>query len=137
MIDSLRELIARCRSFFRKRERDEDLDAELSSHLDFSIQDNVRRGMFPAEASRRALVSFGGVEQARELRRDSRGLPALDAVLQDFRYGVRTDRIPDDAPTGEPVGLREAFCGAAARWVCPVRADFGVARDLWGSSRIR
>jgi predicted permease len=92
VIDSVWELISRLRSFFRKRGRDEEFDAELSAHLDLSIQDNIQRGLSPAEARRRALISLGGLEQAKELHRDSRGLPALDTILQDFRYGVRTLR---------------------------------------------
>ncbi len=92
MIDPARELLARFRSFFRQRERDEDFDAELSAHLYLATQDNMRRGMLSQEARRNALVSLGGMEQARELHRDSRGLPAVDAILQDLRYCFRTLR---------------------------------------------
>jgi predicted permease len=92
MMDSVRELLARFRSFFRKRAGDEDFDAELSAHLDLAIQDNIQRGMSVEEARRRALISIGGMEQARELHRDSRGLPALDTILQDLRHAVRTLR---------------------------------------------
>ncbi|MEX2260660.1 MAG: ABC transporter permease [Bryobacteraceae bacterium] len=91
-MDTLRELLARLRSFFRKQARDEDLDQELSAHLDFAIEDNIRRGMAPEEARRRALVSIGGIERAKEEHRDSRGLPALDTIVRDLRYAVRTLR---------------------------------------------
>ena len=36
------------------------------------------------------MVRFGGVEQAKERQRESRGLPGLDTVLQDLRYTVRS-----------------------------------------------
>ena len=36
------------------------------------------------------MMKFGGVEPAKELHRDARGLPALDSVLQDLRYAFRT-----------------------------------------------
>jgi predicted permease len=89
VIDSALELLARVRSFFRRRARDDDFDAELSAHLDLSIEDNIRRGLSPAEARRRALVCLGGLEQAKELHRESRGLPAVDTILQDLRFSVR------------------------------------------------
>ena len=48
--------------------------------------------MPPEEARRRALVRFGGTKQAREQHREARGLPALDSLLQDLRYAMRTLR---------------------------------------------
>lgn len=86
---TIRELLSRIASFFRKRERDEDFDAEVEAHLRLSIEDNIQRGMSPEDARRNALVRFGGVEQARELHRDSRGVPTLDTIIRDIRYAVR------------------------------------------------
>jgi predicted permease len=88
-MDAIRELIARILSFFRKAEADADFDAELASHLEMSVQDNVQRGMPAEEARRQALLHLGGMTPARELHRDSRGLPGLDSLLQDLRFGVR------------------------------------------------
>ena len=48
--------------------------------------------MSPEEARRRALVRFGGVQQAKEHQREARGLPWLDVLLQDLRYTFRTLR---------------------------------------------
>jgi len=90
--DSIRELLARFRSFFRKRARYEDFDEELSAHLDLAVEDNIRRGLSGEEARRRALIAIGGMEQARELHRDSRGLPAVDTIVQDLRNTFRTLR---------------------------------------------
>jgi predicted permease len=90
MIDTLRELLARLASFFRKQARDEDFDQEMAAHLEFAVQENLRRGMPPDEARRHALIEIGGVSQARELHRESRGLPRLDAVIQDLQYVGRT-----------------------------------------------
>ncbi|MEO7145637.1 MAG: ABC transporter permease [Bryobacteraceae bacterium] len=85
-------LLARIRSFFRKRELDRDLDAELAAHLDLATDENIRRGMSAAEARRAALLRFGGVEPAKELHRETRGLPLVDSALQDIRYTLRTMR---------------------------------------------
>src|SRR5262249_27660257 len=41
------------------------------------------------DARRDALLKFGAVESAREADRDRGGLPLLDALAQDLRYGAR------------------------------------------------
>jgi len=92
MMDSLRQALQRLLSFFRKAPLDRDLDAEMASHLAFAIEENLRRGLSPEEASRQALVRFGGVSQSKEQHREARGLPALDLLLQDLRYTLRTLR---------------------------------------------
>ncbi|HEY4010106.1 MAG TPA: ABC transporter permease [Acidobacteriaceae bacterium] len=92
MIASIRSALARIRAFANKPVRDTDLDQELASHLDFAIEENLRRGLSPEEARRQALIRFGGVEQSREQQRAARGLPALDILLQDLRYTLRTLR---------------------------------------------
>jgi putative ABC transport system permease protein len=89
---SIWELLARISSFFRKRELDREFDAELAAHLEMSIEDNLRQGMSAEEARRGAVISLGGMDAARELHRESRGLPALETVLQDVRYSLRTLR---------------------------------------------
>lgn len=88
----VREAFNRLRSFFRKEPLDRELDAELASHLDFAVEENIARGMSPEEATRQALIRFGGVQQAREQHREARGLPWLDVLMQDLRYTQRTLR---------------------------------------------
>jgi predicted permease len=92
VIDRARQAFHRLLSFFRKEPLDRDLQAELASHLDFAIEENLRKGMSPQEARRQALVRFGGVQQAKEQHRETRGLPTLDIFLQDLRYTLRTLR---------------------------------------------
>ncbi len=92
MTDWIRELAARAASFFRKMARDEEFDEEMAAHLEFAVQEHLRRGMPLDEARRHALVAIGGVSQARELHRESRGLPRLETILQDLRYAGRTLR---------------------------------------------
>jgi predicted permease len=45
--------------------------------------------MSPEDARREALRGFGGVEQTKELYRDQRGLPMLETMFQDLRFGLR------------------------------------------------
>jgi predicted permease len=85
-------MIRRVIAFFRKRPLDREFDEELAAHLEMATDDNIRAGMTPAEARRQAMLKLGGVEPAKELHRETRGLPALDSVLQDLRYAARTLR---------------------------------------------
>src|SRR5262245_37351077 len=89
---SIRELLARIISLFRKRDLDRELDAELSAHLEMAIEDKIKQGMSLEEARRSAMIRLGGMDAARELHRESRGLPLLETVLQDVRYSFRTLR---------------------------------------------
>ncbi|HET6170202.1 MAG TPA: ABC transporter permease, partial [Terracidiphilus sp.] len=89
-MSGLKRLIGRIRAFFHKEALDVDLDAELAAHLDFAIEENLERGLSHEEARRQALVSIGGMEQAREQQREARGLMTLDILLQDLKYTLRT-----------------------------------------------
>jgi predicted permease len=77
---------------FGRERRDRELAAELESHLQFQIEENVARGMAPEEARRQALIASGGIEQTKERYRDGRGLPSLDSLLQDARFSLRVLR---------------------------------------------
>ena len=92
MRDSLREAFNRVGSFFRKDQRDQELDEEMASHLEMAVEENMRRRMSADEARRQALLGFGGVQQALEQHRESRGLPWLDVLMQDLRFTFRTLR---------------------------------------------
>ena len=86
---SVRAWWLRLGGLFRTRRGDEEFAQELESHLQFHIQDNLRRGMNPAQARREALVKLGGVEAAKEAHRDQRGLPWLETLAQDLRFALR------------------------------------------------
>lgn len=88
----LRAVLLRLAGTFRKGQRERELAQELESNLQFHIEDNLRAGMTPEEARRRALMRLGGMEQTKEIYRDRSGLPGLETLLQDLRYGVRTLR---------------------------------------------
>ena len=68
MSDRLRQTLNCLRAFFHKEPLDDELDAEMASHLAFAIEENLERGLSPQEARRQALIGFGGVEQARGTR---------------------------------------------------------------------
>lgn len=78
-------------SFARSRHARE-MAAELESHLQLHIDDNVRAGMSPDAVRRHAVLALGGVEATKERYRDRRGIPLLDALRQDLVYAFRTLR---------------------------------------------
>jgi putative ABC transport system permease protein len=88
----MRRIRAWCLRFaalFRKEQRDRELAAELESHLQMHIEDNLRSGLNPVEARRQAIIKLGGVDQVKEDYREHRGIPLLEALLQDVRYALR------------------------------------------------
>lgn len=68
------------------------MDEEFRFHIDMMTDANVRAGMPPEEARRRALVAFGGVERHKEAMRDERGARWLHGSGADLRYAFRTLR---------------------------------------------
>jgi MacB-like periplasmic core domain len=76
--------------WMRRRTREQDLSAELESHLDHHTADNIRAGMPPDEARRQARIALGGVESTKERYRERRRRRWLDEAAQDTRFGVRT-----------------------------------------------
>jgi predicted permease len=91
-MESLRTLARRVRNLFRGRAVDAELDAELASHLEMAAEEHMANGLSASEARRRARVELGGLESAKELHREARGIPWLEAVGQDLRYAARTLR---------------------------------------------
>jgi predicted permease len=85
----LRAWLSRLGEVFGKRRREEDLSAEMQSHVEMHIEDNLRAGMSPPQARREAMMKLGGVEQTKENYRERRGLPILETTWQDCRYAFR------------------------------------------------
>lgn len=85
----LRALFVRLGGIFGKSRRDHELAAELESHLQMHIDDNLRAGMTPQEGRRRAIVKLGGVESTKESYRERRSIPIIETLLQDLRFGLR------------------------------------------------
>ncbi len=88
-MNRVRAWFVRFGGLFGKQRRDRELADELESHVQMHIEDNLRAGMSPEEARRQALIKLGGIEQTKESYRDRRGLPWLESLLQDARFGLR------------------------------------------------
>jgi len=89
MFTALKSLAARVRAFFGSRNLDADFAQELQSHLAMLTEENIRRGMTPAEAYRAARINTGNPASLAEQHRGARGLPAVDAFIQDLRFAFR------------------------------------------------
>lgn len=87
---ALRRGLARLAAAVRGHgEADDDLRAEMDAHLAMEVEENLRRGMEPGEARRRALIASGGLDQAAEIAREQRGLPWMETSVADLRYAAR------------------------------------------------
>lgn len=82
----LRAWLLRFKGLFFKDARERELAAELETHLQMHIDDNIRAGMSPQEARRVAVMRLGGVDQTKEAYRDRATIPFLESVVQDLRF---------------------------------------------------
>jgi putative ABC transport system permease protein len=84
-----RVLLSRVGGLFGSRRHDAELSDEIQAHLALLASEHVRRGMSSEDAKLAARRDFGGVEHVKEVYRDQRGLPFVDALSQDLRYAFR------------------------------------------------
>jgi putative ABC transport system permease protein len=86
----VRQLLSRTLALFTRRRLDAQLDDEVEFHLEMLAEAHKRRGLSEADARAAARREFGGVIQMKEEYRGQRGLPLIETLVQDVRYGVRT-----------------------------------------------
>ena len=86
---TLRRFLQRLGSWTRTREDEDRLRAEIEEHLALQTAENLRAGLSQDEARRQAVLKFGAVEAIKEDFRDRRGLPFVDALVQDTRHALR------------------------------------------------
>jgi macrolide transport system ATP-binding/permease protein len=85
----LRALLRRLAGIVPSQQREENFAAEIDSHLQMHIDDNLRAGMTPERARREAILTLGGIEMTKQAYRDQGTVPFLETMLQDLRFGVR------------------------------------------------
>jgi putative ABC transport system permease protein len=79
----------RLRSLVGRDALERGLDEEMRFHIDQQTEKNIRRGMTPAEARRRAFIKFGGFERIKENTRDEFRPALFEDFVRDLRYGAR------------------------------------------------
>jgi predicted permease len=85
----LRRWVIRLATSMTRRHDETRLREEIDDHVAFETEANLRRGLPPAEARRRALLTFGSRETCKENYRDQQGVPVLEHFLQDVRIAFR------------------------------------------------
>jgi putative ABC transport system permease protein len=77
-------------SNFRSRIRlEQEIDAELQSHIEMRIEDNLRAGMSAPEARRIALLQFGNRTSIKENMVSIDSSLRIEQVIRDLRYTFR------------------------------------------------
>lgn len=72
------------------RKRDEELDAEVQSHLNMAVRDRMERGESSEQAKQSARREMGNVALVKETTRDVWGWRWLENLSQDVRYATRS-----------------------------------------------
>ena len=85
----LSDLWIRMRALLRRKSVEGELDDELRFHFEAQVAKYVAAGVPRGEATRRARLEFGGLDQVKEECRDARGVHLLESLAQDIRYGLR------------------------------------------------
>ncbi|MGH9647745.1 MAG: ADOP family duplicated permease [Bryobacteraceae bacterium] len=86
----MRSLLRKLGWLVRRRSREEDLQAELSFHIEETAEEHRLKGASPQYAERAARRDLGSVALVQEDTRATWSWNWFDQFLQDFRYAVRT-----------------------------------------------
>ncbi|HEY1579385.1 MAG TPA: ABC transporter permease [Terracidiphilus sp.] len=76
--------------FFRRRNADAELQAEMDVFLDEETAENIARGMTPEEARRQARIKFGNSQKVRESLWTQNSAPVFGNFGRDLKYAIRT-----------------------------------------------
>ena len=89
-MSTFKGMFARLRSITRARSSESRMEEEFTFHVEMETKRLIEeQGLSPAEARRRALVAFGGLDSHREAMRDGRGARWFDDLGADIRYALR------------------------------------------------
>ena len=81
---------------FRRKKAAEELDEELSFHLERQMHQNIAHGVDPSEALARVARLQRGIEHAIQECRGGRRITPIEDLIKDAMHAVRTLR---KAPT--------------------------------------
>jgi putative ABC transport system permease protein len=76
----------------RKHLLEQEFDRELRFHIEELTRKNLEAGMQPAEARRKAMLEFGGKEQATEGLREVHQIPVVETLWTNLRFAWRLMR---------------------------------------------
>ena len=82
-------ILHRIANLFRRAKIECEIEAELNSHLEMRIEDNLAAGMSAQEARRDALLRFGNRNAMRERTAEADAALYLESLWADIRYAFR------------------------------------------------
>ena len=85
----MRRFWARLVNLLRGGHAEDELSREVESHLALIQEDFERRGYTAEEAKLAARRTYGNVESAKELHRETRSFQWIEQIRNDIRYGIR------------------------------------------------
>jgi len=107
---------------WRRRNREEELDEEIQSHLQMAVRDRMERGESAEEAESAARREFGNVGLIKETTRGMWGWAEAKLLFDDMRYGLRMLR--------KTPGWTAVMCATLALGVGLTTAIFSVAYSV-------
>jgi predicted permease len=112
-------MMRQVRAVFSGERADAEMERELAAHLLLLEDEMMRKGATPDQARRLARIKLGGVEQVRIMHREERGLPFVESLAADVRFGWRQlmKRKVTTAAAVLSLGLAVGSCVAAFRLV--------------------
>jgi predicted permease len=88
-VTGLRVFLSRLLDVVLRRRREREFGEEIESHLEFLVEEHLRRGL-PLEAARAAARrDFGGIESTKDACRQQRGFSFANALDADILVGFR------------------------------------------------
>jgi hypothetical protein len=75
--------------WFKRKEREEDLERELRSDLELEASEYQENGLSPEDARYAALRAFGNMTSRKEEMREIWTWNSVERLWQDCRYAVR------------------------------------------------
>lgn len=82
-------LFRRISNLFSRRDLDREIDAELQSHLQLRMDDNLAAGMHPDDARRDAVLRFGNRTALKERVPEADAAMAIESLWADVRCALR------------------------------------------------
>lgn len=126
--------LSRAVNVFRADRVTDELDEELEFHLESRARDLMGAGLPREEAYREARRRLGNAGVLRERSRDVKLMAALDALLRDFRIGIRMLRRDGSVSLAAIASLALAIGGCTAAFAL---VDALILRPLPVCSRAR
>ena len=83
-------LLRRFSNLFTRTRLERDIDAELKSHIEMRLDDNVAAGMSKEAAQRDAMLRFGNPALMKERVTGADAALVLDGIARDIRYALRS-----------------------------------------------